>query len=169
MTPHNSLPLHCQQNCLWASSNFSSRPCVCACVFAILTAATRALEVEASPRPSAEMQRSDVMETLTPPTARRSRGPPTLHMPILRHFLQFRPADLLLYETLVALGGPCTRKWALIRSLLSLSVLLQEQDRVRISLFPLYVKDPLNQIMNKDKNISQRMCCWKVRYDEENV
>lgn len=100
------------------------------------------------------MQRSDVTETLTPPTAGCSRGPPTLHMPILRHFLQFGPTDPLLYETLVALGGPCTRKWALIRSLLSLSVLLQGQDRARISLFPLYAKDPLTPIMNEDKNIS---------------
>lgn len=82
----------------------------------------------------------DVTETLMPPIARSSRGTLTLHMPILRHFLHFRPADLLLYETLVALGGPCSRKWVLIRSFLSPSVVFQWQG-AQISLFPLYAKD----------------------------
>lgn len=58
-------------------------------------------------------------------------------MPILRHFLHFRPADPLLYETLVVLGGLCTRKWVLIRSLLSLRVLFQGQG-AQNPLFPLF-------------------------------
>lgn len=118
--------------------------CVCVCV-CIGTAVTRALEVEGLLRRSAKMQRSlcsnvssgDVTETVMPPHSPLQR---TLHMPILRHFLHFRPADLLLYETLVTLGGPCTRKWVLIRSLLSLRVVFQGQG-ARTLLFPLYAKD----------------------------
>lgn len=106
--------------------------CLCLCMW-IGISATCALEVEVY-LCSAEMQRSthsgasacdDVTETLMPPIARSSRGTLTLLMPILRHFLQLRPADLLLYETLVALGGPCSRKWVLIRFLLSRSVVFQ--------------------------------------------